>query len=520
MSIQLLLLVCHWPFQQLNLMLFYSKQENLNLIMLYYKYVYHSLTQYVTLTNSQIQNGYLQFKFDLGGGEAIATIRTIQVNDDTFHNVSVTRQGAHVTVILDNIYMSEATVNASTGDPVTSALLDISKLVVGGLLYSNGTLNYSFVGCMYGMTMDGHDLPVSGENNAFRASTPNNVVIPPCSSTTLPPNDITIFDTLYILVAVSLGGLIVITLMFVVLCKSTHSCYTKKRNTLQITERRRDRYVDYQYDPTVPSARNTDEMSRAALQSTHSFEPVDLTGGYELQSRMRSPGTPSCISESVFGGSIYQPSPQKSTKSKSPEKTSLRTPQLDPKTGMPIHGCGSSMGASTSSISELGKEDSEEIKLYLKKRVKYANSMLSEINYDEVQVFREEGPYEPMGSVGSLYNIIRECDREAEEEITIVKTERMYPSTTPTKLTPSPQKPSPLLQLSKYDPHQSPKSSKGSPIMRLKSAVTSAASPRPIDRQRLLQNGENYPDNAQPYVIHRFNKKTSESHLSPFQEKR
>ena len=90
----------------------------------------------------------------------------------------------------------------------------------------------------------------------------------------------------------------------------------------------------------------------------------------------------------------------------------------------------------------------------------------------------------------------------------------------PTKLTPSPQKPSPLLQLSKYEPHQSPKSSKGSPIMRLKSAVTSAASPKPIDRQRLLQNGENYPDNAQPYVIHRFNKKTSESHLSPFQEKR
>ena len=474
-------------------------------------------TQHVTLTNSQIQNGYLQLKFDLGGGEAIATIRTIQVNDKTFHNVSVTRRGAHVIVILDNMYMSEATVNASTGNPITSALLDVSKLVVGGLVFSNGTLNNSFVGCMYGMTMDGHDLPVSGENSAFRASTPNNEVIPPCSSTISPPNDITIFDTLYILVAVSLGSLIVLTLMFVVLCKCTHTCYTKKKDTLHINERRRDRYIDYQYDPTVSSARNTDEMSRAG---THSFEPVDLTGGYELHSRMRSPGTPSCISESVFGGSIYQPSPQKSTKSQSPEKTRVKTPQLDPKTGMPIHGCSSSMGASSSSISELGKEDSEEDKLYLKKRVKDADSMLSEINYDRVHVFQEEGPYEPMGSVGSLYDIIRECDRETEEEISVVKMEVSYPSATPTKLTPSPLKPSPLLQLSKYEPHQSTKGSKGSPIMRLKSAVTSTASPKPIDRQRLLQNGENYPDNAQPYVIHRFNKRTSESHQRPLQEKR
>lgn len=477
------------------------------------------MTQYITLTNSQIQNGYLQFKFDLGGGEAIATIRTIQVNDKTFHNVSVTRQGPHVVIILDNMYMSEATVNASTGDPITSALLDISKLIVGGLLYSNGTLNNSFVGCMYGMTMDGHDLPVNGENNAFRANTPNNEVILPCSSTTLPPNNITIFDTLYILVAISLGGLIIIALMFVVLCKCTHACYTKKKNTLQINERRNDRFLNYQYDPTVPSARNTDEMSRVALQSTNSFEPVDLTGGYELHSRIQSPGTPSCISESVFGGSIYQPSPHKSTKSTSPEKTRLKTSQLDPMTGMPIHGCGSSIGASSTSISELGKEDSEEVKLYLKKRVEYANSMISEINYDRVCVFKDEGPYEPMGSVGSLHDIIRQCDRE--EEVTISKMEITYPSTTPIKSTPSPRKPSPLLQQSKYDPHQSATSSKGSPIMRLKSAMTSAASPKPIDRQRLLQNGENYPDNAQRYVIHRFNKRTSESsNQSPFQERR
>ncbi len=370
-------------------------------------------------------------------------------------------------------------------------MLDNSYAIVG-VVSGNGDLMYipnneifvgsdplllnGLIGCVYGMKLDNRDLPVSGMNEYFIATPSEGGAVQSCSK---PKNNfLQVFDSLYILGGVALGFLILLAIVCVIINKSSHYCYTKRRDKLNIQSCR-----DPIFSPVNPIAINRTSFNLSTsyrgvdhsfLKQTNSFEQLSVieTGNIITQpidnmvrswtiglpnqtqvhtdhpqpndnkvehSRIRLPSqtripvqithhtqqsdeettidlsqtedpVKPTLSYQVRGNRFRQstkPLPDSvpvppNIKTKSTNRTSV---SLDPKTGMPV--CAES------------EQDFDKIRSYIMGRVKDVNKELLDDNYDQMKMFSEEGPYIPLGSIGSLYDIVQ----EEEEEVRIFKME-------------------------------------------------------------------------------------------------
>ena len=449
------------------------------------------MLQRLTISDVQINDGYLMLRLDLGGGETSTNILSSLVNDGQYHYISMIRYGSDTVLLLDNMYISRLSVNLTT-DPLTYIFLDVSRIVLGGLIDSNGIFNNSFIGCIYGMRLDNYDLPISGQSDIFRVQPSNNQPVLPCNSTTesTPPTIIKILTTLYVIFGLSLICLCIISISFVSCCKCSHYIYT--RNKKKYTVSSSNRFVDFPYDSsTIPRAVDHQSFRGGGLQSTASFEPIrlsrnniDNTSEAEL---CHTPNSPSVISDSVFEPTAtsndYEPHiiqkipnsvsprplnsvsprplnsvsprplnsvssrplnsvssrPLNSVSPRLPNSVSPQPPEytsvsrkLDPMTGMPI-------SESPDMSTEQCHTSDEEMKSYISKRLEYANYQLENINYDSIQKYGDEGTID-------LWEL---KELEFEHNSLLQELTRAIPEIvhSPT----SPCKPSPLLQSRKWE---------------------------------------------------------------------
>lgn len=63
-------------------------------------------------------------------------------------------------------------------------------------------------------------------------------------------------------------------------------------------------------------------------------------------------------------------------------------------------------------LTDKSEQDDVEVAKYLRKRIREVNHEIEERDYDEMIPYKDEGQFEPLGSIGSLYDILAEADGE------------------------------------------------------------------------------------------------------------
>ena len=413
----------------------------------------------------------------------MSTISTVAINDGVFHNVTFKRTGNRVELLLDNMYISRQVV------PGTDELLDIESDMV--YLGSDPQLTNGFTGCVYGLRFNGRDMPIEGMNMHFIATYSGGGTVRPCLHTTQRADTpfYRVFENIYILVGVALGLLLILSIIFVTASKSSYYCYTKRRTKFQPQSPRT--HVSA-ISPSINLARYRG-IHQDYLQQTNSFEHLAIQDSQPEQINPL-PDTSASIEENETP-SPKRVAPPKAKRVAHPKAKRVAPPkakrvasksiskiELDPMTGMPLH---DSDSESSKSITD------ESVSRYVLDKVKEINRQPAK-SYDELHVYNEEGPYQPMGSLESLYDILVE-EEEEEQEVQIVKMEVHVQQSSGCEQPP----PSPLLSSYSLSPTKSPKkkphvlnsSPTLSPVI-LRRIIPSKSRNKPLDKERLLLMSE------------------------------
>lgn len=103
-----------------------------------------------------VENGYLEFSFDLGNGPAIIRNHHKRINDGEEHTVVLKREGTRGSIEIDNNWIQEGEAEGSTTELNTSGNIyiggtpDISKM-------TGGRFNRGFSGCIHGFEVQNSD---------------------------------------------------------------------------------------------------------------------------------------------------------------------------------------------------------------------------------------------------------------------------------------------------------------------------------------------------------------------------
>ena len=118
----------------------------------------------VNYLTSQVIAGYLQFRYNLGDGEAILKINSTSVNDSKFHDIQLLRQEQSVELLVDEIFVNRT---ISPGSEATLDILSEHFYVGAQINVRNGILVNGLKGCVVGLRLDQKEVPVGGENAHF-----------------------------------------------------------------------------------------------------------------------------------------------------------------------------------------------------------------------------------------------------------------------------------------------------------------------------------------------------------------
>ena len=345
----------------------------------------------------------------------MARQHTVMVNNSYFHNTTVTRLGQSVTLIINNTYI--ATAKSPFSAPEHGTLdIDNTMVVIGASLLNTK----HFQGCTRGLKINGKDVPLSGQNEHFTARPMGGQPVQCPENLSMPQVGL---PSLYIVIGSVFGSLVVTSILVLVTCKTTHYFYHRKRRVFS------------------PSGRAQSFVFAPQTQSitSHGFDRVDgnLTipnqhEGQELQSNTQStPPSPSpsipTIAESNLNDPPYAVIPDKPVFKASPAKSrpkfaptirnhvtelSIPEPEAQPQQRMRHASIGGeSLNSMTSSVMH---RDRKEMARFVTTRMTAVNKALVEMNYDEVVLFKDEGPVEMMrsSSVASLHEILKDFESE------------------------------------------------------------------------------------------------------------
>ena len=106
--------------------------------------------------------------------------------------------------------------------------------------------------------------------------------------------------------------------------------------------------------------------------------------------------------------------PKLQTQLSNESTTAAQPPTLDLKHVRSLSGHLSTGTMGTEKSEATSVFDDSEVGRYVLKRIVAANEDLESIQIDQMMPFKEEGEFEPLGSVGSLYDILREGDENFE----------------------------------------------------------------------------------------------------------
>ena len=402
---------------------------------------------------SQIVNGRLQFRYNLGSGEAVLLQNSIQVNDGRFHNVTVTRTERRAEIIIDGRYINRTT---SSGSEVTLDIAADSMYLGASVDPQNGTAINGLSVCVTGFKLDRKEVPVGGENLGFVTLEISESIHSGCPIGSLfeTPQPV---EHIYTAIVVILIVLFITSGCFVVICMIVQWSRNRRgRHTLNFSRRSSIRrswqarraaspsQAGFQWQPAtykrdmstppgvyrstpqhVPEAASSINMNNMNAADPYTDYigttnvPVSTTTetSFNDGSNRVSVRKPLQISPPQEGFTFSQANPgfqQESPRmSDREEQSEQRENEVRPSHIRSLSGHQSIRSTSTVATSIL--QDDTEVTKYLRKRLEVADSDIIELNLDEMKHYKEEGPYQSLGSVGSLFDFVRDLETDTKQ---------------------------------------------------------------------------------------------------------
>lgn len=424
----------------------------------------------------QIDDGYLQFRFNLGSGETVARQITVPVNDGNTHHITVDRNGRNIEVVIDDSYVARAT------SPGVSDTLDIARdaIYLGAHVDDEGIVSRGFSGCIIGAKLNYKDLPVDQSSKHFVVN-PSRGVELGCKTDKPPTGGA--FPALIRVTVGSGGFIIIILLLSITVCiVGIYIHHRRKRRRLNL-RRTRSSSPHFNWQPMIMALRSRDDQSPQPQESDdvalHGIHNGQLGGGLHdrstpetVEQAFRTPDqTPEQPThhhhqQLYRDHSLQQEHESTSATNNPPQQTESQIqvfPTRKPKdNAIPVEppvvpqeeqhkkssdaqdhpplrhnrslsGHQSIMTIMTS-ITEKSEPasvfDDSEVGRYILKRIEAANIDLESEDRDETILFKEEGELETLGSVTSLYDILREAD-ENYEPVEDIATKKSRPTIKP-----------------------------------------------------------------------------------------
>ena len=379
---------------------------------------------------------------------ATATQSTIQVNDEISHTVSIERKETTATLVIDDTYVSRTT---APGDSKTLEIQN-ERLYLGAKVDGDGKPSNGFVGCITGAKLNHKDLPVSGSTKDYVAN-PSPGVESGCS---FMPSQGGVFPTVVTFAAGGIGFLLLVIIVptLIIICIGGRYFYRRRRKYSPSGRRS----PTFNWQPVrTPEMANSRQMlmltQSSQVSASESFALQDMNHS-QREGSLAAPSTPR-ISEYMFTTpeetpeqparqrhqqeSNQQHSPQNNhvrrinfhkqeeqssqhitRRAKAVEPRSIPKPQtqlsyestpaspLDTKHTRSFSGHHSIITTATEKSEAISVFDDSEVGRYVFKRIVAANEQMESLSMDQMMPFKEEGEFEPLGSIGSLYDIVKE----------------------------------------------------------------------------------------------------------------
>ena len=432
----------------------------------------------------QVVAGHLQFRYNLGDGEAILAIKSTNINDAMFHNVQLSRIEQSVQLLVDEMFVNRT---ISPGSEVTLDVLSEHFYVGASINVRNGSLSNGLQGCVVGLRLDRKEVPVGGENTHFTTLKISSGVTNGCPIGTLfeTPQSST---TVYTGIAVIFVALCITSFVFVMICvvvqwrRDRHEMHTYNPPSREGSRRRSnrrssgDREFNWQQAPTYRRTLDSPQGDyRSSPHPEHQSFPMNSTSAtetLEFDTKSRHPPpypvtdvSTNPVAETAFNANasfrermdsisssrrkhrlppiqedfsaVSQPNPgfieasprlnRRHDSHDGPESSTATTGQPSRHTRSPSAGVVSVSNSIGTDLSDVTLNTSIEgdVEKYVQKRREVANGVIEELNFDTMVHYKEEGPYEPLGSIGSLYDFVRNLDSETDLNET-TSTERSF----------------------------------------------------------------------------------------------
>ena len=432
----------------------------------------------------QVVAGHLQFRYNLGDGEAILAIKSTNINDAMFHNIQLSRTEQSVQLLVDEMFVNRT---ISPGSEVTLDVLSEHFYVGARINVRNGSLSNGLQGCVVGLRLDRKEVPVGGENTHFTTLKISSGVTNGCPIGTLfeTPQSST---TVYTGIAVILVVLCITSFVFVMICvvvqwrRDRHEMHTYNPPSREGSRRRSnrrssgDREFSWQQAPTYRRTLDSPQGDyRSSPHPEHQSFPMNSTSAtetLEFDTKSRHPPpypvtdvSANPVAETAFNtnasfrermdsisssrrkhrlpliqedfSAVSQPNPgfieasprlnRRQDSHDGPESSTTTAGQPSRHTRSPSAGVVSVSNSIGTDLSDVTLNTSIEgdVEKYVQKRREVANGVIEELNFDTMVHYKEEGPYEPLGSIGSLYDFVRNLDSETDLNET-TSTERSF----------------------------------------------------------------------------------------------
>ena len=413
-----------------------------------------------------IEDG-VQFIYDLGSGETEVTVYD-NLLDNQFHDVTVKLIGKQAQLVLDNKLVANA---IASGD---SQVLDVDHhgMFVGGSSSLESVVVNGFDGCLWGLQLNGYSVPFTNvEHEVFASVIPSNGVVHTCPEltetaplTSQEEDDSVLF---HVVIAVFLLFIILLSVTLVVSSKLlNHYCLSRRGKfvighniSVDIHRRMRSHSRSISLENVRPyhmdggGESDNDEFSFHELRSLE--RPVtDLQETMHLQSPLRNgevkrtpdhhhEASASQLSDAytMSAASALDVTPhERNLSTVHEQQTSLSSTALEssatrlleeqqqspriyeqpvqrqqqqeqPKATVLANGSIETQQHATAATTN---DDAKlnEVSNFITQKITAANKEVENTNYDELRVYAEEGDFDPLGSIGSLYDMNMEDDDE------------------------------------------------------------------------------------------------------------
>ena len=409
----------------------------------------------VIFSPTQIVSGYLQLRYNLGGGLGILPLRSARVNDATAHTVTVTRTEGSFELVLDDTFVNRTT-TPGDGDDIVLNISPSHVFLGGEVVVGAGEVVQGFSGCLIGVRLDRKEFPfIASGNDDFEVNNfPSGNVVVGCPIRTLIERN---QSNVYVFGGLGgiLGAMLLISAAFVFVCAMINACRRSRRGEASIHRQSSSRtaspnHSGFQWQPARPTHSLTkvpidrkdlanenshhrerslrprtvvvgerNEIRLADRRAAHDEQQnrqISQTTSFHSRPSSRQSGRSQSVPVPVEGFSAVNQlnqgyvteSSANSDREEEGENRFVRhmrsvSGQLSLK---------SNKSDATYIPSELLHMDDIEVAKYIKKKVKLADDDNEAYNIDKMTPFNDEGKFKPLGpgSLESLYDIVLDLD--------------------------------------------------------------------------------------------------------------